>query len=190
VVGGALLLQSLQRLRSADPGFSPENVVTTTFDLQGAGYDAARAKRFRDDLVDRVKALPGVESVSFVRIRPFSYTPPFSAPITVDGYETGPNERRPTVAYNQVGPGYFENMRIPIVSVREFTRNDKGNSFPAVIVNEEMVAKYWHGIDPVGKRIQLNDKWMQVVGVAKTSKYMTFAELPLPFLYVCMDQFP
>jgi len=189
VVGGALLVQSLQRLRSADPGFSPDNIVTTTFDLAGAGYGPARAQRFRDDLVDRVKAIPGIESVSFVRIRPFSYQGYLSGPITVDGYEPGPDER-PTVEYNQVGPAYFENMRIPIVSGREFTRTDNGNSFPAVIVNEQMVAKYWRGVDPVGKRIQLNGKWMQVVGVAKTSKYGSFAELPQPFLYVCMDQFP
>lgn len=189
VAGGALLVQSLQQLRSADPGFSPDHVVTTTFDLLGAGYDPARAKRFRDDLVDRVKAIPGVESVSFAKFRPFSYQTYFSAPITVDGYEPGPNEK-PTVDYNQVGPGYFENMQVPIVSGREFTRDDNANSFPAVIVNEQMVAKYWHGADPVGKRIQVNNKWMQVVGVAKNSKYGSFSELPQPFLYVCMDQLP
>lgn len=189
VVGGALLVQSLQRLRSADPGFSPDNVVTTTFDLAGAGYDNARAQRFRDDLVDRVKAIPGVESVSFTRMRPFSYQGYLSGPIAVDGYEPAPDER-PTVEYNQVGPAYFENMRIPIVSGRELTRTDNGNSFPAIIVNEQMVAKYWHGVDPVGKRIQLNGKWMQVVGVAKTSKYGSFAELPEPFIYVSIDQLP
>lgn len=187
VVGGALLMQSLQRLRSADPGFSPENMVTTTFDLAAAGYDAPRAKRFREDFVDRLKAIPGVESAVFARLRPFSYQSYSSAPIVVDGYEPGPDER-PTVEYNQVDPGYFATTRIPIMSGREFTRNDNENSFPAVIVNEQMVSRYWHGIDPVGKRIQLKNQWMQVVGVAKNSKYGSFAELPKPFLYVCMEQ--
>lgn len=189
VVGGALLVQSLQRLRSADPGFSPDNLVTTTFDLAGASYDAARAQRFRDDLVDRARALPGVESASFVRIRPFSYQGYLSGLIAVDGYVPAPDER-PTVEYNQVSPSYFENMRIPIVSGREFARTDNANSFPAIIVNEQVVAKYWRGVDPVGKRIQVNGKWMQVVGVAKTSKYGSFAELPEPFMYVSMDQSP
>lgn len=189
VVGGALLVQSLERLRSADPGFSPDNVITTTFDLAGASYDNARAERFRDDLVERVKAIPGVESVSFTRMRPFSYQGYLSGPIAVDGYDAAPDER-PTVEYNQVGPSYFEDMRIPIVSGREFTRTDNANSFPAVIVNDQMVAKYWRGVDPVGKRIQLNGKWMQVVGVAKTSKYGSFAELAKPFMYVSMDQLP
>lgn len=182
-------MQSLQRLRSADPGFVADKVVTTRFDLDDAGYDAARAKRFRDDLADRVSAIPGVESVAFARIRPFSYQTYFSAPITVDGYEPGPDER-PTVDYNQVSPGYFAAMKNPIVSGREFTRNDSESSFLAVIVNQQMVAKYWHGVDPVGKRIQVNDKWMQVVGVAKDSKYESFAELPKPFMYVSMDQLP
>ncbi len=189
VVCGTLLVQSLQRLRSADPGFSPDKLVTTMVDLQGASYDAARAQRFRDDLEDRVKAVPGVESASFVKIRPFSYQGYLSAPITVEGYEPGPDER-PTVEYNQVSPGYFATMRIPLVSGREFTANDNGNSFPAIVVNQQMVAKYWHGVDPVDKRIRVNDKWMRVVGVAKNSKYGSFAELPEPFLYVCMDQFP
>ena len=189
VVGGALLVQSLQKLRSGNPGFSPDNLVTTTFNLAGAGYDNARAQRFRDDLADRVKAIPGVESVSFTRTRPFSYQGYLSGPIAVDGYEPASDER-PTVEYNQVSPAYFENMRIPIVSGREFARTDNGNSFPAVIVNEQMVAKYWHGVDPVGKRIQLSGKWMQVVGVAKTSKYGSFAELSKPFLYVSIDQLP
>ena len=189
VVAGALLVESLQRLRSADPGFSPDKVIATNFDLLRQGYDAPRARRFRDDLVDRVKAIPGVESASFARFRPFSYQTYFSAPITVEGYDPGPDER-PTVEYNQVGPGYFVTMQIPIVSGREFTRNDDENSFPAVIVNQQMVARYWHGLDPVGGRIRLNDKWMQVVGVAKDSKYGSFSELPKPFLYVCMEQVP
>ena len=189
VAGGVLLLQSLHRLRSADPGFSPDGVVTTTFDLREAGYDAGRAKRFRDDLAERVKAIPGVDSVAFVKIEPFSYKPYFSAPITVEGYEPGPDER-PTVDYNQVGPGYFAALRIPIVSGREFNRDDNESSLPAVIVNQQMVTRYWHGADPVGKRIQVNNKSMQVVGVAKDSKYGSFTEFPKPFLYVCMGQLP
>jgi predicted permease len=179
----------LQRLRTADPGFSPDHVVTTTFDLLGGSYDATRAKTFRNDLLDRVQGIPGVESVSFAKIRPFSYLSYFSAAIAVEGYVPRPDER-PTVDYNQVGPGYFATLRIPMVSGREFTRDDNENSFPAVIVNQQMVTRYWHGVDPVGKRIQVNDKWMQVVGVAKNSKYGSFAELPQPFLYVCLDQLP
>jgi predicted permease len=189
VVAGALLLQSLQRLRTADPGFSPDHLIITSFDLRSAGYDATRAKRFRDELGDRLRAIPGVESASFFKLTPFSYLGYYEAAINVDGYEPGPDER-PKVDYNQVGPGYFASMQIPIVSGREFTRNDNENNFPAVIVNQQMVNRYWHGKDPLGKRIQVNDKAMVVVGVAKDSKYFSFTEPPKPFLYVCMDQLP
>jgi predicted permease len=187
LVGGVLLVQSLQRIRSADPGFSTNNVLTTFFDLVAAGYDAPRAKRFQEDLVDRVRAMPGVEAAALVRIRPFSYAAYFSAPITIDGYQSAADEQ-PTAEYNQIGPGYFATMGIPMVSGREFTRDDKETTFPAVVVNEQMVTKYWKGVDPVGKRIQVKDKWMQVVGVVKNSKYATFAEAPKPFFFVSLGQ--
>ncbi|HEY6250266.1 MAG TPA: ABC transporter permease [Candidatus Angelobacter sp.] len=189
LVGGTLLMRSLQRLRTADPGFATDNVVATHFDLVGAGYDAPRAKRFRDDLLERVQALPGVQSAAWEKVRPFSYAGYFSAPISVDGYQPAPDER-PTVDYNQVGPGYFATMEIPILSGREFSRSDNETTVPAVIVNEQMVAKYWYGADPVGKRIQLNDQWLHVVGVARNSRYSSFVEGTKPFLYVCMGQIP
>jgi macrolide transport system ATP-binding/permease protein len=187
LVGGSLLMQSLRRIRTADPGFSADKVVVTGFDLVAAGYDVTRAKVFQDGLVDRVQALPGVETAALVRIPPFSFVSYFSAPITVDAYQSAPNER-PTEEYNQVGPGYFATMGIPIVSGREFTRSDNDTTFPAVVVNEQMVAKYWHGQDPVGKRIQVKDRWMQVIGVARNSKYATFAEEIKPFFYVSLGQ--
>jgi predicted permease len=187
LVGGALLIQSLQRLRTADPGFSADNVLATSFDLVAAGYDAQRAKLFREDLLDRARAMPGVESAAWEKSRPFSYVGYLSAPIVVDGYEPASDER-PRVDYNQVGPGYFATMGIPILSGREFTRSDNETTYRAAVVNQQMVAKYWHGLDPIDKRVQLNDQSLLIVGVAKDSKYSTFVEAPQPFLYVCAGQ--
>jgi predicted permease len=187
LVGGVLLIESLGRIRSADPGFYADNIVTTFFDFVSAGYNATRAKNFQEQLVERVQQMPGVESAAMVRIRPFSYAAYFSAPIVVDNYQAAPDER-PTAEYNQVSAGYFSTMGIPIVSGREFTRADTELTFPAVVVNQQMVNKYWHGEDPVGKRIQVKDKWMQVIGVVKTSKYSTFSEAPKPFFFVSSGQ--
>lgn len=187
LVGGTLLMRSLQRLRTADPGFATDSVVATHFDLAGAGYDAQRAKGFRDDLLERIQALPGVQSAAWEKVRPFSYAGYFSAPIAVDDYQPAPDER-PTVDYNQVGPGYFATMEIPILSGRGFSRDDNETTRGVAIVNQQMVNKYWHGVDPVGKRIQLADQWLHVVGVAKDSKYSSFVEGAKPFLYVCMGQ--
>ena len=189
LVGGALLMQSLQRLRTADPGFSADRVVATGFDLVGAGYDPQRSKLFRQELLERAQAMPGVESAVWEKSRPFSYVGYLSAPIVVAGYQPRSDEQ-PRVEYNPVGPGYFATMGIPILSGREFTRSDNETTYPAVIVNQLMVQKYWHGVDPVGKRVQLGDQSMLVVGVAKDSKYSSFVEFPQPFLYVCAGQVP
>ncbi|HEY6351022.1 MAG TPA: ABC transporter permease [Candidatus Angelobacter sp.] len=187
LVGAVLLIQSLQRTRTADPGFSTDNVLTTIIDLTATGYDIPRAKVFYDNLVDRVQALPGVESAAIARIRPFSYAPYLSAPIAVDNYHPAINEQ-PMAEYNQVSPGYFTTMGISLMSGRDFTRNDNETASPVAIVNQKMVEQYWNGVDPVGKRLQVKGQSMQVVGVARNSKYQTFSEAPKPFFYVPLRQ--
>lgn len=189
VVGGVLLFQSLRRLSIADPGFSADNVLTTFLDLASVGYNPDRSQHYRDDLIDRVKAMPGVESAAWVKVRPISYAAFFVAPITIDAYQPGPDER-PLTEYNLVSPDYFKAMGIPILSGREFTRNDTAATYPAVVVTQKLVDKYWHGVDPVGKRIQVKDKWMQVIGVAKDSKYHNVSEPTTNFIYLTVAQNP
>ncbi|MGB2886169.1 MAG: ABC transporter permease [Candidatus Acidiferrales bacterium] len=187
LVGAGLVIQSLQRIRTASPGFSTEHLLSTAVNLFGAGYDTQRARNFQDQLMERVQALPGVESAAYGRITPFSYRSYSSAPVAVDGYQAPPDQQ-PDAEYNEVGPGYFATMGIPLVSGREFTRADDETAPLVAIVNEPMVEQYWRGEDPVGKRLQVKDRWMQVVGVAKLSKYQNFLETPKPFFYVPLRQ--
>src|SRR5579864_3231474 len=172
LVGAGLLMQSLQRIRNLNPGFSTQGVLSTAVDLRGAGYDAQRAKTFDDELLIRVQALPGVESVALARSTPLGYGGFSSAPIAVDGYQPPPDEQ-PAVQYNQVGPGYFATVGIPLLSGREFTRADNETALRVAIVNDVMAAQYWRGDDPIGKRLQVKGQWLQVVGVAKVSKYQS-----------------
>jgi macrolide transport system ATP-binding/permease protein len=183
LVGAGLLLQSLERIRNSSPGFSTHGVLSTAVDLVSAGYDAQRAKNFQDELMDRVKALPGVESAVFARMSPLSYGSYSSSPIAVDGYQPPPEEQ-PTVEYNEVGPEYFVTMGIPLVSGREFTRADDEKAALVAVVNETMARRYWRGKDPIGERVQVKGRWMRVVGVAKDSKYQSVRETPKPFFYV------
>jgi predicted permease len=187
IVGTGLLLQSLQRIRNSSPGFSTHEVLDTTVNLVAAGYDPQRAQNFQDELLDRVKALPGVESAAFARMTPLSYGSFSSTPIAVDGYQSPPDEQ-PIVQYNEVGPDYFVTMGIPLVSGREFSRADDEKSVLVAIVNETMAAKYWGGSNPIGERVQVKGRWMQVVGVAKNSKYQSVRETPKPFFYVPLHQ--
>jgi macrolide transport system ATP-binding/permease protein len=187
MVGAFLLIRSMQRIRSASPGFSTQNVLITGVDLISARYDKQRAKNFQHELVERVQALGGVESAAWARVTPFSYADYSSAPIVIDGYQPAPDER-PAAEYNQVGPGYFRTMGIPLLAGREFTRADNETAQLVAIVNEKMVAQYWRGENPVGRRLLVKGQAMRVIGVAKLVKYETYTEAPKPFFYVPLRQ--
>src|SRR6202023_3940657 len=135
----------------------------------------------------RVRSLPGVESAAFSRMVPLSYVSSASAPVVVDGY-TPPPEESPTVDYNEVGDDYFVTMGIPLVAGREFTRADDEKAALVAVVNETMAQRYWQGRNPLGERLQLKGRWMQVVGVAKDSKYSSVREKPTPFFFVPLRQ--
>jgi macrolide transport system ATP-binding/permease protein len=187
LVGVGLLMQSLKNVRNASPGFATHRVLNTLIDLVSAGYDAQRARTFQDELLDRVAALPGVESAAYARVTPLGYTTYSESRIAVDGYNVPPEEE-PTVQYNEVGPAYFATMGIPLLSGREFTRADDGNGALVAIVNETMAAQFWKEKNPIGQRVQLGGRWMQVVGIAKDSKYESMRDLPKPFAYVPIRQ--
>lgn len=187
LVGAVLLVQSLHRIRTANPGFDTDNVLVSGVNLRSAGYDAQRAKTFQDALLDRVRALGSVESAAFARARPFSYVGYLSSSISVEGYLPAPNQR-PEAEYNPVSPGYFSTMGIPLLSGRDFTVSDNETAPLVAIVNEKMVSQYWHGADPVGKRFQAKDQWIRVIGVAKDALYSSFKEAPKSFYYVPFRQ--
>jgi macrolide transport system ATP-binding/permease protein len=187
LVGAGLLIQSVQEIRNASPGFSTQGVLTTSVDLFTAGYDPQRAKIFQDELIDRVQALGGVESAALSRMTPFSYRTYSTAPIAVDGYDVPPDQQL-TADYNEVGPGFFATVGIPLLSGREFTRADDEAAPLVAVVDETMAARYWRGQDPVGRRVQVKGRWMQVVGVARVAKYRNLLETPKPFFYVAQRQ--
>jgi predicted permease len=187
IAGTGLLLRSLVQMQNSDPGFSTRNVVVSAADLFSAGYKPDRAKIFYEQLLEHIRTLPGVQSAALARVRPFSYAGYSSAPLEIEGYQPPRNEQV-AADYNQVGEEYFSAIGIPIVTGREFTRNDDENAPPVAIVNETMAVKYWPGKSVIGQRLKVKDKWMEVVGLAKDSKYQTMLEAPKPFFYVPVRQ--
>jgi predicted permease len=138
---------------------------------------------FQDELVDRLQAVSGVESVAFSRMTPFSYRSYSSAPIVVEGYDA-PADQQPSAEYNEIGPGFLSTLGISLLSGREFTRADNENAPLTAIVDETMAAQFWRGVDPVGRRMQVKGRWTLIVGVARTAKYHNLLETPKPFFYV------
>ena len=187
IVGAGLVVESLYHMRTKSPGFDADRVLVTYIDLAAADYDVNRANLFKDRLVERIGALPGVEAAAFVGGPPFAYAGGGSAPVAVDGYQTEPGEA-PTVDYTQIGAGYLRTLGIPLVAGREFTRDDNETSDPVAVVNEPMAVRYWRGRDPVGSRVVVGGRAMRVVGVAKLSKHRDLMEPPAPFFYVPLRQ--
>ncbi|HXB74772.1 MAG TPA: ABC transporter permease [Candidatus Acidoferrales bacterium] len=191
IVSAGLLARSLAEMRRASPGFATKGVLNASVDLFAAGYDPERGKRFQDELIRRVQALPGVESTAFARVTPFSYRGYSAGPIAIDGYQPAPDEQ-PSAEYNEVGPGYFGVLGIPLESGREFTDADNEAAPQVAIVNQTMANRYWPSQtghpNPVGNRLRVQGLWLRVVGVARDSKYRTFLEPPKPFFYVPLRQ--
>lgn len=189
LVGAALLLESLQKIRTTNPGFSTTSVAVTGISLVAAGYDIPRARTFQDELIHRLSGLPGIESAAFSGVTPLGYMTYPTSPIAVDGYQPSPDEQ-PEVQYNRVGPNYLATLGIPLLSGREFARSDNENAPLVAIVNRTMMMRYWRGQDPTGLRLQVKGRWARVIGVAADSKYESMAENPKPFFYVPLQQDP
>src|SRR5437763_3302373 len=146
-------------MQNTSHGFLTNNVIMSVVDLFSAGYKPDRAKIFHTQLLDRVRALPGVESAALTRVTPFSYNPPSSAPIEIDGYQPAPDEQ-PNAEYLQVSEDYLSTLGIPLVAGREFTRTADENSPRVAIINETMAGKYWAGKGPIVQRLNVKKKWM------------------------------
>ena len=187
LVGIGLVVKSLYAMRDTDPGFSTRNVLVTSVDMASAGYDVPRMRLFQDQLVDRLQELAGVESVTWASSVPFSFRAPAAEPITVDGFVFERGEQ-PRVEYNEVGPGYFATMGIPLLSGRDFTHADNESAPPVAVVNQTMAERFWRGADPVGKRIQVKGRWLRVVAVARNSRYSSIREAPKPYFYTPLRQ--
>src|SRR5262245_47570768 len=189
LVGAGLFIRSFQAIRTADPGFRTTGVLTTWVDGFTAGYDIRRAQVFQDELIDRVRAIGGVQSADFSTMTPFSYASVASAPIAVDGY-VPPRDQQPTADYNTVGPDYFSTLGIPIVSGRAFTAADDDGAAPVAIVDQTMASQFWRGTDPVGSRVRVRNQWRVVVGVARSIKSRNLMEAPRPSFYLPLRQNP
>ena len=187
LIGAGLLIKTFQAIRAADPGFRTTGVLTTSVDAFTAGYDNQRARVFQDELIERVRAIGGVQSADFSTITPFSYASGQSAPIAVDGY-VPPRDQQPTADYNTVGPDYFTTLGIPILSGRAFTPADDDGAVPVAIVDQTMASQFWPGADPVGSRVRVRSQWHLVVGVARSIKSRNLMETPRPYFYVPLRQ--
>ena len=194
LVGAALLVKSLVRIQSFDPGYDSNHAVSLRFDLPRTRYRTdADVARFLELLADRIRAVPGVQDAGAASSLPFFAGALrmrhviLEGPIHVSGSpeamplgwqvppppppppgmtDMPPLDFFPTLSC-EVDPGFFRTMRIPLIKGRDFSSSDTAASPPVVIINEAMAARYWPDADPVGRRMRLGPlyPWKTIVGV-------------------------
>lgn len=188
VVAG-LLLRTMDRSLSFDPGFNTRNMILGTIDLNRQGFTEERGREFFRTLSQNLSSMPGISSVSYSVVTPLGAGDE-AMMYAIPGHTPPNGDQGFLISNNIVGPRYFETMGIPIVLGRTFDfREEKQGSIPAVVINETMARLYWGNENPVGKTIQLvGEAPQQIIGVARDIKYYSLGESPLPYVYRSFGQ--
>ncbi len=168
LAGAGLMIRSFARLGSVDPGFDPDHVLTMRVVLSGSPHAKPdRRTQFYQQIIDRVKGVPGIVSASGINHLPLAGDL-WTLSFTVDGRPLPPPPERPGAAFRVVFPGYFATMRIPLLRGRDFTTRDDARAPRVTVINETMARRFWSGEDPVGKVIRFGGQEpFTIVGVVK-----------------------
>ena len=169
LVGAGLMIQSFMNLRNVGPGFNEKNVLTFAVILPQAKYERPQRGEFFRQLLERVRALPGVEAAGATATLPLTGDN-WGRSLTVEGYPVLSVGQAPMIQHTVVTPGYFHSLGIPLLMGRDFTEQDSKDAEKVTIVDERLAHEYWPNQNPVGKRVRFgppedNEPWHTVVGV-------------------------
>ena len=184
LICAGLFIRSFMSAQQINPGFNAHNVLIATYDLFTGGYSEASGVEFDRQLVAKLEAQPGIQSVALSSRVPLGFGGGSTA-VNPEGYVSQANESMETqVAI--VTPNYFQTLQIPLAKGRDFTPQDTKRSQRVVIVSETFVNRYWPNQEALGKQLNsdLTHEWFTVIGVARDSKVNGLNEKPTPFLYL------
>lgn len=181
LVAAGLFLRTLGNLWAQDPGYDRQNVLMFSVDAHLAGRKGPTVPNTYRRLLDELRAVPGAQSVSLSAVRPVSDSYYFVDSIRDVGDKTLSNEERIRVAYNNIAPGYFATLGIPLVAGRDFDERDSLTS-PTVVIISERMARHFSG-NPVGQRLGGGPNAREVVGVARDVRYANVKDAPRDVVY-------
>jgi putative ABC transport system permease protein len=197
LAGAGLLFRSLWLLARVDPGFDPKNVVTFSIALPDSKYkEPARQTQLFSEILERVRALPGVESAGVSDTLPLQGGGNW--PVAIEGRAAPPLSQQPNMSANVVMGDYFKTLRVRLLRGRFFTEADRADAPGVAVISESMAKKFWPGEDPIGKRFVTGfypEKPREVVGVvadvkkrglrrpeAVPSMYFPVAQITRPYM--------
>jgi putative ABC transport system permease protein len=171
LAGAGLLIRSLGVLHATDPGFRTSGVLTMRVNVSRSSFSQGpQVRQFYDQLLERVRALPGVKSTAVVTDLFLSNTPS-SGTFTLEDRPPFPPSEQIEATLDVVSPGFFETMQVPLVYGRFFDSQDRDGGARAIVINQTFASRYWPNQNPVGKRMVFGspgdrNPWITIVGVA------------------------
>ena len=180
LIAAGLVIRSLRNLLAINPGYQAENLLTVPLELDDKTYDENRGAAMQRQIFERLAALPGVESMSYGLVMPFSGSK-FMNSLFVENQPPQPNEQTAFDA-SVVGPRYHETMGIRMLVGRGFTEGDAKGAPSVVIVNEALARRLFPGENAVGKKVSLRtaSPGLEIIGVTENLKYHDLTETPVP----------
>jgi len=195
LIGAGLLLRSFDRLSHADLGFNPKHLLTASFDLSETRYNPDQQDRFVQELLNRIRVLPGVTAAAGAIPLPLG-DDQFNISFNLLDHPV-PKENEPSSGFYVVAPGFFETLQIPLLHGRTFDARDQRNSPPVMIVTLEFAKKYFPNEDPIGRRVRIGAgdgaarasyKIREIVGVVGDIRNSDLVKPPAAAYYVPLPQ--
>ena len=200
LISSGLFLRSLLKAKTMDPGFMHANTLVLSLDFARQGYDSARGRAYCDELLPRVRGIPGVESAALDSSVPLGLDIGRTS-VWIEGDMATDDEgslRSRMARISSVSPGSFETLGIPVLMGRDFDEHESPDGEEVVIINQAFAETYWPGENPLDKRIAFttvldNDRYgpgeyLRVIGVVRTVKYGELGEDPQPAIYSALSQ--
>jgi len=186
LVGAGLMIRSLWKLQSVNPGFDEHHVLTMDVKVGRKQFTSADEEaQFFDRVAERVRALPGVESAGAVDVLPLQGGS--NQPVTIEGHAPAALSEQPEVSVRVATADYFKTMRVPLLAGRDIRSSDMTDSAPVVVISESMAKQFWPKGDAIGHHLKLSfypEKQREVVGVVGDVKQNGLASSTgIPTLY-------
>ena len=191
VVGAGLMLSTFWKLISLDAGFERDRVLLASVNLRNGNYPMERWSAVYRDMLEQLRAIPGVRSASVSTVTPVCHCR-FAGEVVVDGYS--PMSRDDAMAsFNTASDRYFETLGAPILAGRDFNSHDTSTSLKVAIVSKSMAEKYFGAANPLGRHFRLRDGNVlggpvEIVGVVKDAKYGSLRDDPSPLVFIPWSQ--
>ena len=188
LITAGLTVRSLKHTEGLGPGFDLNHAVTLSVDLGLQGYNEERGQIYYQQLSQHLRALPGVQAAGLIRSLPLGLEASTTG-VYPDGRPEPQAQDLPSAFYENISPGYFAAMGIPLLAGRDFADSDTKKSPGVAIVNETLAQQFWPGENPIGKRLHSgNTSVLEVVGLAKNGKYQSLGEIPSLIIYYPIQQ--